>query len=70
MKTLLHDLDQFKARGLFDKSFIMWTNHVADGPSHSFKNVPHIFAGGGGEYLAPSLPDLTLSIRRTCNSFS
>lgn len=51
MKTLLHGLDQFKARGLFDKSFIMWTNHVADGPSHSFKNVPHIIAGNGGGHL-------------------
>jgi hypothetical protein len=51
MKTLLHGLDAFKARGLFDKSFIMWTNHVADGPSHSFKNVPHIIAGNGGAYL-------------------
>jgi hypothetical protein len=51
MKTLLHGLDQFKARGLFDKSFIMWTNHVADGPSHSFRNVPHIIAGNAGGFL-------------------
>lgn len=51
MMTLLHGLDQFKARGLFDKSFIMWTNQIADGPSHSFKNVPHIIAGDGGGYL-------------------
>jgi Protein of unknown function (DUF1552) len=51
MKTLLHGLDQFKARDLFDKSFIMWTNHVAEGPSHSFRNVPHIIAGNGGGYL-------------------
>ena len=51
MKTLLHGLDQFTARGLFDKSFVMWTNHVADGPSHSFRNVPHIIAGNGGGYL-------------------
>ncbi|MGC4090007.1 MAG: DUF1552 domain-containing protein [Polyangiaceae bacterium] len=51
MKTLLHGLDAFKARGLLDKSFIMWTNHVADGPSHSFKNVPHIIAGNGGGFL-------------------
>ena len=51
MKTLLHGLDQFQARGLFDKSFIMWTNHVADGPSHSFKNVPTIIAGNAGGYL-------------------
>ncbi|WP_437595392.1 DUF1552 domain-containing protein [Sorangium sp. So ce590] len=51
MQTLLHGLDQFKARGLFDKSIIMWTNHVADGPSHSFRNVPTIIAGNGGSYL-------------------
>jgi hypothetical protein len=51
MKTLLHGLDAFAARGLFDKSFIMWTNHVADGPSHSFRNVPHIIAGNAGGYL-------------------
>jgi len=51
MKTLLHGLDAFKARGLYDKSFVMWTNHVSDGPSHSFKNVPHIIAGNAGGYL-------------------
>jgi len=51
MKTLLHGLDAFSARGLFDKSIVMWTNHVSDGPSHSFKNVPHIIAGNGGGYL-------------------
>lgn len=51
MKTLLHGLDHFKARDLFDKSIILWTNHVADGPSHSFRNVPTIIAGSGGGYL-------------------
>jgi hypothetical protein len=51
MKTLLAGLDAFKARGLADKSIIMWTNHVAEGPSHSFKNVPHIIWGNGGGYL-------------------
>jgi Protein of unknown function (DUF1552) len=51
MKSLLHGLDQFKARGLFDKSFLVWTNHVADGPSHSFRNVPHIIAGNAGGML-------------------
>jgi hypothetical protein len=55
MKTLLHGLDQFKARDLFDKSIVMWTNHVADGPSHSFKNVPTIIAGDGGGYLKQGL---------------
>lgn len=51
MQTLAHGIDQFNARGLLDKSFIMWTNHVADGPSHSMKNVPTIIAGSGGGYL-------------------
>ena len=30
---------------------MMWTNHVADGPSHSMQNVPHIIWGNGGGYL-------------------
>ena len=30
---------------------MMWTNHVADGPSHSFKNVPVILWGNAGGYL-------------------
>ena len=51
MKTFLHGLDHFKARGLLDKSQIMWTNHIADGPTHSFKNVPTIIAGNAGGYL-------------------
>lgn len=51
MRTLLHGLDHFQARGLLDKSVILWTNHIADGPSHSFKNVPTIIAGDGGGYL-------------------
>jgi hypothetical protein len=51
LRTLLHGLDHFQARGLLDKSFIMWTSNVADGPSHSYKNVPHIIAGSGGGYL-------------------
>jgi hypothetical protein len=51
MQTLLHGLDQFKARGLADNSIVMWTNQVADGPSQSFKNVPTIIWGSGGGYL-------------------
>ena len=51
MQTLLHGLNHFKDRGLFDKSVILWTNHIADGPSHSFKNVPTIIAGNAGGYL-------------------
>jgi hypothetical protein len=51
LQSLLHGLDAFKARGLQDKSIVMWTNHVADGPSHSMSNVPHIIWGNGGGYL-------------------
>jgi len=51
LRTLRHGLDHFQARGLLDKSVIMWTSSVADGPSHSYKNVPHIIAGSGGGYL-------------------
>jgi len=51
MQTLLHGLDQFAARDLLDQSVVMWTNHVADGPTHSFKNVPTIIAGNAGGYL-------------------
>jgi hypothetical protein len=51
METFKFGLDQFAARGLFDKSIILLTNHVAEGPSHSLRNVPHIIAGSGGGYL-------------------
>ena len=51
MQSLLHGLAAFKARGLQNQSIIMWTNHVADGPSHSMSNVPHIIWGNGGGYL-------------------
>lgn len=36
---------------LFDNSMIVWTNHVADGPSHRMANVPYIIVGSGGGYL-------------------
>jgi hypothetical protein len=51
MKTLTAGLDHFKARGLEDKSFVLWTNAIADCPSDSFKNVPVIVWGDGGGYL-------------------
>jgi hypothetical protein len=31
---------------------VLWTNGFADGPSHSFRNVPHIVWGNGGGHLA------------------
>jgi hypothetical protein len=36
---------------LLDNGFLYWTNHVAEGPSHSFNNLPIIIAGSGGGYL-------------------
>jgi hypothetical protein len=58
MQTFKHTLDQFAMRGLFENAAVVWTNHVSDGPSHSFRNIPYIIGGslGGtlkqGEYVA------------------
>jgi hypothetical protein len=51
MKTLAAGLDHFEARGLADQSFVLWQNVFSDGPSHSYRNVPHIIFGSGGGYL-------------------
>jgi hypothetical protein len=51
METFKAGLDAFAARGLQDKAIVMWTNHVADGPSHNMRNVPHIIWGSPGGYL-------------------
>ncbi len=51
MQSLARGLDHFKARGLEDQSFVMWTNHFLDGPAHSFNNIPHIVWGSAGGYL-------------------
>lgn len=51
MQTFAAGLDHFEARGLADKSLVLWTNGFADGPSHSLRNVPHILWGDGGGYL-------------------
>ena len=51
MQTLAAGLDHFKARGLADQCFVMWTTSYAEGPSHSFLNIPHIIWGSGGGYL-------------------
>jgi hypothetical protein len=51
MKSLLVGLDAFKAHGLQDHAQIVWTNTIADGPSHSTRNVPMIIWGNGGGYL-------------------
>lgn len=49
MKTLAAGLDHFKARGLQDQSFVLWTNAIAY--CDSFRNIPHIIWGNGGGYL-------------------
>ncbi|MDF3070682.1 MAG: hypothetical protein K0R38_6283 [Polyangiaceae bacterium] len=42
MKTLLVGLDAFKAHGLENNAQVIWTNTIADGPSHSTRGVPMI----------------------------
>lgn len=56
METLKYALDKWSLYEtpngpLLDNGFIYWTNHIADGPSHSFTNVPVVIAGSGGGYL-------------------
>lgn len=51
MQTLAAGLDAFKSRGLAGNSIVMWAPHIADGPSHSGTNVPHILWGNGGGFL-------------------
>lgn len=51
MRTLAAGLDHFKARGLEDKSFVLWTNGFTDCPEHSYRSVPHIVWGNGGGHL-------------------
>jgi hypothetical protein len=36
---------------LLDDSVVLWTNDLANGPPHSYSNVPQVLAGGGGGYL-------------------
>jgi hypothetical protein len=51
MQSFLAGLDAFKAHGLQDSAQIVWTNTLADGPSHSTHGVPMIVWGSGGGYL-------------------
>jgi Protein of unknown function (DUF1552) len=51
MTSLAYGVKQFQDRGLLDHSFIYWTNHIADGPSHSHTNLPIIIAGNAGGQL-------------------
>jgi hypothetical protein len=51
MKSFLVGLDAFKAHGLQNQAQIVWTNTIADGPSHSTRGVPMIVWGSGGGFL-------------------
>ena len=51
MQSLLVGLDAFKAHGLQNNAQIVWTNTIADGPSHSTRGVPMIVWGSGGGVL-------------------
>jgi len=56
MNTFKHLLDRWSefttANGpLLDNAFALWTSHVAQGPSHSFSNLPIIIAGSAGGML-------------------
>jgi len=54
MESLAAGLDHFAARGLQDRSFVYWSSHVSDGPTHSFQNLPIIIWGNAGGYLKTS----------------
>jgi hypothetical protein len=51
MQTFLAGLDAFKAHGLENNAQIVWTNTLADGPSHSTRGVPMIVWGSGAGFL-------------------
>jgi hypothetical protein len=51
MQSLLVGLDAFKAHGLENNTQLIWTNTIADGPSHSSRGVPMIIWGNAGGYL-------------------
>jgi hypothetical protein len=36
---------------LLDSSMALWTNDLANGPPHSYDNVPQVIAGGAGGFL-------------------
>jgi len=56
LETFKYLIDRWKtyatpAGPLLDNAFAVWTSHVANGPSHSHRNLPYIIAGSGGGYL-------------------
>lgn len=56
MGTFRHLIERWleyttEAGSLLDHGFALWTNGLADGYSHSFRNVPYIIAGNAGGRL-------------------
>lgn len=56
METFKHLIDRWSMYNvgngsLLDNAFAYWTSHVAQGPSHSFNNVPVVIAGNAGGFL-------------------
>jgi hypothetical protein len=51
MQSLLVGMDAFKGHNLQNNSMLVWTNTIADGPSHQMKDVPMIIWGSGGGFL-------------------
>jgi len=53
-KRFLDRLAAFPGPGggsLLDDSVVLWTNDLANGPPHSYSNVPQVLAGGAGGFL-------------------
>jgi hypothetical protein len=51
---LLDRLDSYpgpRGGSLLDDSVALWTNDLANGPPHSYNNVPQVVAGRGGGFL-------------------
>ncbi len=49
--SIAHILSVWDQYGLWDNSFIYWTNSIADGPSHGFNGLPIVIAGSGGNFF-------------------
>lgn len=52
-RYLIERLDAYKTdQGtLLDDTIALWTNDLATGPPHGYRNLPYIIAGSGGGYL-------------------
>jgi hypothetical protein len=47
-----HLLTRLEEHGVLERSVAVWCNDLANGPSHSYTNVPYILAGDAGGALA------------------